>query len=204
MGDIKPSLIHRLTSKLHIATPTTTSSSQPTASAAEVKQSSRPPRSPRATSTLPNSFVSRENREAALRERGLRPPCKDLSEQEREADEAVPATTSAARLSHPLAEAKHSSRPPRSSRATPTLPNSFVSREKREAALRERGLRPPRKDLSEQEREADERLVPVPLPDLEKSENGPSAASKIKEEWLIMNRSSFPSTSMTTSFLSSS
>ncbi|KAJ8588315.1 hypothetical protein M405DRAFT_260704 [Rhizopogon salebrosus TDB-379] len=110
--------------------------------------------------------------------------------------------SSAALPSHPRAEAKHSSWPPRPLRTTvhhsPNLPNSFVSRENREAALRERGLRPPPKDLSEQEREADERLGPAAPP-----EQGESAASKIKEEWLLMNRSSFPSTSMPNSFLSS-
>ncbi|KAG1725378.1 hypothetical protein EDB19DRAFT_1756240 [Suillus lakei] len=58
----------------------------------------------------------------------------------------------------------------------------------REAALRERGLLPPRKDLSEQEREADERLAPILVPDKEHS--GLSAASKIKEEWMSTNRSS--------------
>lgn len=89
----------------------------------------------------------------------------------------VPATTSSSQaiLAPPRTTLRHSS----------TLPNSFVSREKREAALRERGLRPPRKDLSEQEREADERLGPAPLPEQGQS----SAASKIKEEWLFMNRS---------------
>ncbi|OAX35206.1 hypothetical protein K503DRAFT_773722 [Rhizopogon vinicolor AM-OR11-026] len=134
--DIKPSLINRITSKLHITVPTATSSAQP--------------------------------------------------------------TSSATRPSHSWAEAKHSLLPPRSPRTTPTLPNSFVSRENREAALRERGLRPPPKDLSEQEREADERLAPAPLPVHEQGNNGSSAASRIKEEWLFMNRSSFPPTSMTT------
>jgi hypothetical protein len=107
---------------------------------------------------------------------------------------AVPAPVSSSQpmASATRAEANHSSRPPRSPRTnhnSPTLPNSFVSRENREAALRERGLRPPRKDLSEQEREADERLGLAPLP---VHEQGESAASKIKEEWLFMNRSSFP------------
>ena len=64
--------------------------------------------------------------------------------------------------------------------------------------LRERGLRP--KDLSELEREADQRLTPVPIP---VSGEGESAASKIREEWLSMNRSSFPPTSMRTSCLPS-
>ncbi|KAG2075357.1 hypothetical protein BDR04DRAFT_1114930 [Suillus decipiens] len=92
---------------------------------------------------------------------------------------------------HKPADVKHSSRPPRSPRATlhhsPTLPNSFASRENREAALRERGLRPPMKDLSEQEREADKRLAPMPAPD--KDQDGYSAAAKIKEEWMSINRS---------------
>jgi hypothetical protein len=131
MKDVKPSLIRRVTSKLRITVPATTSSSQP--------------------------------------------------------------VSTVARSSHSPSEAKDSSRPPRSPRVTlhhsPTLPNSFVSREKREAALRERGLRPPRKDLSEQEREADERLGLAPLPVPEQGECGSSAAAKIKEEWLFMNRS---------------
>lgn len=92
---------------------------------------------------------------------------------------------------HKPADVKHSSRPPRSPHATlhhsPTLPNSFASRENREAALRERGLRPPMKDLSEQEREADKRLAPIPAPD--KGQDGYSAAAKIKEEWMSINRS---------------
>lgn len=99
---MKPSLIRRVTSRLHITVPATPSSSQleassprPTRAPAGVGHSgcSRPPRSPRATPihspTLPNSFVSRENRQAALRERGLLPPMKDLSQQEREADERL-------------------------------------------------------------------------------------------------------------------
>lgn len=127
LPDMKPSLIRRVTSRLHINVPATPSSSQfksspphPTPTPADVKPSSRPPRSPRVTL-----------------------PC------------------------------------------SPTLPNSFVSRENREAALRERGLLPPKKDLSEQEREADQRLAPIPALD-----NGFSAASKIKEEWMSINRSS--------------
>jgi len=85
--------------------------------------------------------------------------------------------------------AEHSSRlPPHTSlHQSHTLPDDFLSRERREAALRERGLRPPRKDLSEQEREADQRLTPAPLPVSEQDEI--SAASKIKEEWLLMNSS---------------
>lgn len=97
----------------------------------------------------------------------------------------VPATPS-----HAIPDVKHSPRPPRSPRVvlprSPTLPNSFASRENREAALRERGLLPPMKDLSEQEREADERLAPLPAPD--KQQSGFSAASKIKEEWMSINR----------------
>lgn len=128
--DMKPSLIRRVTSRLHITIPTTSSSSQlkssppcPTHTPADVKHPPRPLRSPRVT--LPHSH---------------------------------------------------------------TLPNSFTSRENREAALRERGLLPPMKDLSEQEREADKRLAPIPAPD--KDQSGFSAASKIKEEWLSTNRSS--------------
>lgn len=129
--DRKPSLLRRVTSKLHITVPATPSSSQsksparPTPAAADVKHSTRPPRLPRIA--LPRS---------------------------------------------------------------PTLPNSFVSRENREAALRERGLLPPSKDLSQQEREADERLGLAPIPVPNKDESGFSAASKIKEEWLSTNRSS--------------
>ncbi|KAG2145362.1 uncharacterized protein EDB93DRAFT_518468 [Suillus bovinus] len=97
---MKPSLIRRVTSRLHITVPATSSSSQlesssprPARAPVGLGHSSRPPRSPRValahSPTLPNSFVSRENREAALRERGLLPPMKDLSEQEREADERL-------------------------------------------------------------------------------------------------------------------
>lgn len=111
----------------------------------------------------------------------------------------VPATpissqleSSPPRPTHTPANVKHSSRPPRSPRVTlarsPTLPNSFASRENREAALRERGLLPPMKDLSQQEREADARLAPMPAPD--KGQSGFSAAAKIKEEWMSINRSS--------------
>lgn len=100
----------------------------------------------------------------------------------------VPATPSHAIPIPP--DVKHSPRPPRPPRVvlprSPTLPNSFASRENREAALRERGLLPPMKDLSEQEREADERLAPLPAPD--KQQSGFSAASKIKEEWMSINR----------------
>lgn len=111
----------------------------------------------------------------------------------------VPATPSSSQPksspthpTHTPADVKHSPRPLRSPRValprSPTLPNSFASRENREAALRERGLLPPMKDLSEQEREADERLAPIPAPD--KYQSGFSAASKIKEEWMSTNRSS--------------
>ncbi|KIJ67011.1 hypothetical protein HYDPIDRAFT_26420 [Hydnomerulius pinastri MD-312] len=75
---------------------------------------------------------------------------------------------------------------------SPTLPNSLVSKGNREAALRERGLLPPCKDLSEQEREADERLGSSPLPP---DADGFSAASRLKEEWLAMNRTSQSSAS---------
>lgn len=128
--DMKPSLIRRVTSRLHITVPATPSSSQPK----------------------------------------LSPP------------HAIPTPP----------DVKHTPLPPRSPRVTlprsPTLPNSFASRENREAALRERGLLPPMKDLSEQEREADARLAPLPAPD--KYQSGFSAASKIKEEWMSINRSS--------------
>lgn len=72
---------------------------------------------------------------------------------------------------------------------SPTLPNSFVSKEHREAALRERGLLPPRKDLSEQEREADGRLRCIPSPS-NVTFNGVSEAERLKASWLVMNRTS--------------
>ncbi|KAI9574031.1 hypothetical protein HD554DRAFT_2310555 [Boletus coccyginus] len=82
---------------------------------------------------------------------------------------------------------------PRSPRATipvsPTLPNSFVSKENREAALRERGLLPPRKDLSAQEREADERLRCVPSP-VSITFDGSTEAERLKASWLAVNRTS--------------
>ncbi|KAH7913510.1 hypothetical protein BJ138DRAFT_1145870 [Hygrophoropsis aurantiaca] len=72
---------------------------------------------------------------------------------------------------------------------SPTLPNALVSRENREAALRERGLLPPRKDLSEQEREADEKLDIVASAVIGGNDDDMlSAATKIKEEWLALNR----------------
>ncbi|KAN0092937.1 hypothetical protein V8E55_003721 [Tylopilus felleus] len=73
--------------------------------------------------------------------------------------------------------------------ASPTLPNSFVSKRHREAALRERGLLPPRKDLSQQEREADERLGCVPLPDNVTS-GGSTDAERLKANWLATNQTS--------------
>ncbi|KIK94376.1 hypothetical protein PAXRUDRAFT_454127 [Paxillus rubicundulus Ve08.2h10] len=90
-------------------------------------------------------------------------------------------------------DAKSPSWLPRSPRValpnTPSLPNAFVSKESREAALRERGLLPPRKDLSEQERVADERLGCAPLP-FGAAVDGFSEAEQFKEEWLAMNRAS--------------
>lgn len=81
-------------------------------------------------------------------------------------------------------------RPPRATIAvSPTLPNSFISKEHREAALRERGLLPPRKDLSEQEREADARLNHVPSP-VGMTFDGLSEAEQFKTSWLTMNRTS--------------
>ena len=84
---------------------------------------------------------------------------------------------------------RHSFLPPQ----PPTLPNSFVSREHREAALRERGLLPPRKDLSEQERELDARLPVLTLPrssapDANVGVASKSIAEKIREEWIALNR----------------
>jgi hypothetical protein len=84
------------------------------------------------------------------------------------------------------------SRPPRAKiTITPTLPNSFISKEHREAALRERGLLPPspRKDFSEQEREADEYLGCVPSP-VSMNFHGSSEAERLKASWLAMNRAS--------------
>lgn len=82
-------------------------------------------------------------------------------------------------------------RPPPLHRATApassSLPNSFISKEHREAALRERGLLPPRKDLSEQERDADKRLDSVPLPPAMTS-GGSTEAEQLKASWLAMNR----------------
>lgn len=79
---------------------------------------------------------------------------------------------------------------------SPPVSNSFVSRERREAALRERGLLPPKKDLSQQERDEDARLPVVPL----RSSTEPnsamdglargmmSLAEKVKQEWIAHNR----------------
>ena len=84
---------------------------------------------------------------------------------------------------------------PRSPRAkiavTPTLPNSFISKEHREAALRERGLLPPspRKDFSEQEREADDSLGSVPSP-VSMTFHGSTEAERLKASWLAANRTS--------------
>ncbi|KAF8843781.1 hypothetical protein BDN67DRAFT_117540 [Paxillus ammoniavirescens] len=72
---------------------------------------------------------------------------------------------------------------------SPSLPNGFVSKESREAALRERGLLPSHKDLSEQERAADERLDCAPLPS-GAAADGFSEAEQFKEEWLALNRTS--------------
>ncbi|KAF9223790.1 hypothetical protein BS17DRAFT_781199 [Gyrodon lividus] len=95
-------------------------------------------------------------------------------------------------------DTKHPSWLPRSPRVTlpvsPTLPNSFVSKENREAALRERGLLPPCKDLSEQERAADDRLGCAPLPP-DAAADGFSEAEQLKEKWLAINRTSDSSAS---------
>ncbi|KAF9243384.1 hypothetical protein BU15DRAFT_72065 [Melanogaster broomeanus] len=77
---------------------------------------------------------------------------------------------------------------------SPTLPNSFISKECREAALRERGLLPPRKDLSQQEREADERLGCVSMPP-DAATDSFSEAERLKEIWYAMNPSSDSSAS---------
>lgn len=76
----------------------------------------------------------------------------------------------------------------------PPLTNSFVSREHREAALRERGLLPPRKDLSQQERDEDARLPVVSLrlstganQEMDGRAKGMSLAEKIKQEWMAHN-----------------
>ncbi|KDQ56988.1 hypothetical protein JAAARDRAFT_35587 [Jaapia argillacea MUCL 33604] len=73
----------------------------------------------------------------------------------------------------------------------PPLTNDFTSKERREAALRERGLLPPkspreRKDLSEQERERDERLSSVNSPSetvMERGAPAKTAADLIKEQY---------------------
>ncbi|KAG6374416.1 hypothetical protein JVT61DRAFT_4453 [Boletus reticuloceps] len=81
-------------------------------------------------------------------------------------------------------------RPPRTTNAvSPPLPNSFVSKQHREAALRERGLLPPRKDLSEQEREADERVGSFPSPAI-LTIHGSTEAERLKASWLAINRTS--------------
>ncbi|KAH0833011.1 hypothetical protein J3R83DRAFT_11996 [Lanmaoa asiatica] len=91
------------------------------------------------------------------------------------------------------ADMGHSTQGPRPPRAvvavSPTLPNSFISKEHREAALRERGLLPPRKDLSEQEREADQRIGSAPSP-ANMTLDGLSEAERLKASWLSMNRTS--------------
>lgn len=74
--------------------------------------------------------------------------------------------------------------------ASPTLPDSFVSKRRREAALRERGLLPPRKDLSVQEREEDERFGSYPSPASATFNGGSSEAERLKAGWLAVNRNS--------------
>jgi hypothetical protein len=73
-----------------------------------------------------------------------------------------------------------------SPRAGPGLPNDFVSKERRQAALRARGLLPP--DLSQLEKELDRRYPVVPAPASPDGE-GQSAARKIQQEWTAKNKS---------------
>lgn len=81
-------------------------------------------------------------------------------------------------------------RPPRAQKpVSSTLPNSFISKEHREAALRERGLLPPRKDFSQQEQEADQRLGYMPSP-TSMTFSGSTEAERFKATWLAMNRTS--------------
>ena len=84
--------------------------------------------------------------------------------------------------------------PPQSS----TLPNAFTNRDQREAALRERGLLPP-KDTSQQDRERSARLVAAtasrpspPPPPAEASSVEKSAAQMIREEWQQKNADARP------------
>ncbi|KAG8213325.1 hypothetical protein J3R82DRAFT_11806 [Butyriboletus roseoflavus] len=69
------------------------------------------------------------------------------------------------------------------------VPNNAVSRERRDAALRERGLLPPHKDFSEQERDSDKRLGSVPSP-TSTACDGLSEAERLKAGWLANNRAS--------------
>ncbi|KAL4072644.1 hypothetical protein V8B97DRAFT_329812 [Scleroderma yunnanense] len=140
----KSTLIRRVTSKLHIAIPS--SKSHPHLSVAASSPSSPSPLSPPALSRKQT-----QSRNQPRRRNSFLPP------------------------------------------AAPTLPNGFVSREHREAALRERGLLPPRKDLSEQEREEDAKLPVVALPlrsntAVNVGDACKSLAEKIREDWLALNR----------------
>lgn len=73
-----------------------------------------------------------------------------------------------------------------------TLPNAFTNRDQREAALRERGLLPP-KDNSQQERERNARLVAAaafrrpPPAEAAPASIEKSAAQMIREEWQQKN-----------------
>ncbi|KAF8126940.1 hypothetical protein EV363DRAFT_498768 [Boletus edulis] len=93
-------------------------------------------------------------------------------------------------LSGDMAPPAQRPRDPRTTNAvSPPLPNSFVSKQHREAALRERGLLPPSKDLSEQEREADERVGSFPSPAIS-TIHGSTEAERLKASWLAINRTS--------------
>lgn len=73
-----------------------------------------------------------------------------------------------------------------STAGAPGLTNSFVSKEYRDAALRERGLLPPL-PLSVQEHQQDQELGVQPLPPSESSQEM-TMAKKIKQEWEAKNR----------------
>lgn len=71
----------------------------------------------------------------------------------------------------------------------PSLSNDLVAKERRQAALRERGLLPP--DLSQLEKEQDQRYTTVVEQPLQ-SPDGESAARKIQQDWIAKNNVSAP------------
>jgi len=77
----------------------------------------------------------------------------------------------------------------------PPLTNDFTSKEQREAALRARGLlAPPRRDLSQIEKDLDKKHAKTtPIPRDQTTEGGePSAAEKIIQEWKAKNKAGRP------------